>query len=205
MWGILNSVFFQTIIILLVGLFAFVNLSYKNHLHLKNSAQLLIFEIKEIEKQISDFRNVFRDATFYFAQPFTNDINWKKTRIYFVSIFDQDEYRLISELFSLALDLETEREILKRQINTTFLTKTKALQEETLKIASENIDLENSIYIEITKKYAEKVYLDNPDYIADLPKQNIGFLLSSYKNVSTSSAGEKLKKISESKFLNYFE
>lgn len=197
MWKFIDSNFFQTLVIFLVGLFIFVMYRINQREDLKRAAIILMMEIREIENSISKLIEQRKTNSFYFTTPIINENSWEKYKFLFIKIFDQDEYSLVNNFYDLAQRIEKERNIIVRQITLGFETKCVSLHQNTSILAKEmrNNNM-NEFGIECIK-LTEKIYSDTPGFEAFMPKELISILLEQFKAVTASTASSKLKKISK--------
>jgi len=191
----LNSNLFQTIIILVVGIFVFIVYIFRVWDERSRAAKILIMEIREIEGALKKLLEAVSSENPYSSSTIIKENSWEKYKFIFIKYLDQDEYALISEFYSTVCRIEKERSILIEQIITSFLTKCKALHESVVDTAKEKHDISNEEFLTITKKIAEKVCLDTPGFQSFVPQKLMNSLLQNIKYISTSTASLKIKKI----------
>jgi len=195
MYNFLNSTLLQTIIIFVVGLFAFLIYKFQKRYDRKIAATILIMEIREIEEALNKLREVVPIKNYYSSPPIIKGNSWEKYKFFFIKYLDADEYNLISEFYSTASRIEEERLILIEQIIISFKTKCKAFHESIVDIAKEKYGVNDDEFLDITKKIVQKVCLNTPGYLSDTPEKLMNLLLQNIKYITTSTAGLKIKRI----------
>jgi len=186
---------FQTITILVVGIFVFIMYLINIRDERSRAATILIMEIREIEGALKKLLEVVSSGDYYSSAPIIKENSWEKYKSIFIKYLDQDEYSLISEFYSIACRIEEERLILIKQIIISFETKGKALHESIVDTAKQKYDVSGDEFLAITKKIAEKVYMNTPGFLSTMPKELMSSLLRNIKYITTSTAGLKIKKI----------
>ena len=152
-------------------------------------------EIREIEGALKKLLEVASSGNFYSSAPIIKENSWEKYKFIFIKYLDQDEYSLISEFYSTVCRIEEERMILIKQIIFSFEAKGKALHESFIDIAKQKYESSNEEFLAITKKIAEKAYMDTPGFQSLVPQKLMSSLLKNIKYITTSTAGLKIKKI----------
>lgn len=195
MYNLLDSNLFQTITILVVGLFVFIIYKINIRDEKSRAATILIMEIREIERTLKKLLEVVSSGNYYSSAPIIKENSWEKYKFIFIKYLDQDEYSLISEFYSTVCRIEEERLILIKQIIISFETKCKALHESIVDTAKQNYDISSEEFLTIAKKIAEKVYVNTPGFQSAVPKELINSLLKNIRYITTSTASLKIKKI----------
>ncbi len=194
MWGFLDSNFFQTLIILIVGLFAFISYKLVKKDEIRKAANLILMEIRDIEKEIEGMKIV---TDFFTSSPVITTNSWDKNKHLLANFFDEDEFRLINDFYKTAYRIEEQRNLVREQICSTFIEKSKVMQQKAGDIAINEKD---------TDEFDKKVRIvyslisrHTPGLEGDRPKMLIKQLTSDSKMVTTTTAGIKLKNIAKSK------
>jgi len=196
MYNFLDSNLFQTITILVVGIFVFIIYKINIRDERKRAATILFMEIREIEGALKKLLEVVSSENYYSSAPIIKENSWEKYKSIFIKYLDQDEYSLISEFYSNVCRIEEERLILIKQTIISFETKCRALHESIVDTAKQKCDVGDDEFLNTTKKIAKKVYLNTPGFQSLVPKELMNSLLQNVKYITTSTAGSKIKKIS---------
>ena len=194
MYNFFYSNLFQTITILVVGLFVFIIYRANIKEERDRAATILIMEIRGIEEALKKLREVLSNMNIYSSAPIIKENSWEKYKFLFIKYLDQDEYGLISEFYSTACRIEEERSILIKQIIMSFETKCRALHESFVDIAEQKYDIGKEEFLDITEKITEKVCMNTPGYQSNTPRELMNSLLQNIKYITTSTAGSKIKK-----------
>jgi len=194
-----DSNLFQTIIILIVGLFIFIIPIINKEDERKRAATILIMEIREIEEALDKLRESERSDDIYYTAPIIKENSWVKYKFMFVKLLDQDEYSLISKFYSTVCRIEEERVMSIKQISLGFETKAIALHQAIVDVAKEEHNMEREEFLNRVNRVAKKVYLNTPGFEASMPKELMYSLLKDISYITTSTAGVKIKKVAKMK------
>lgn len=197
MYSFFDSNLFQTIIILIVGLFIFI--MYKINLYddKRKIAIILIMEIREIEKNLNKLSLEESKLSIYYSTPVLKENSWDKYKFNFVSDLDSDEYILLEKFYSNSTRIEEERLKIMKQITDGMQTKGNALHQAIVDVARQEPELTDEDFLIKAHKISKKVYLNTPGYEAGMPKELMRDLLQDKIMITTSTAGTKLKKIAK--------
>lgn len=187
----LDSNGFQTLIVFLVGLFAFVNYRIAKIDEKRNAASIIIMEIRDIEEQIDAIKDI---EDYYNTNPIITANSWEKYKYLFANELDQDEYKLIADFYVTACRIEEERSVIRQQICVTYVEKAKLLQKNISEQAYDCIGKEDE-YFRRAQGIATLMWKNNPVFEGDMPKNLLQKLVRECKYVTVTTAGKKLKEI----------
>ncbi|MHA7966722.1 hypothetical protein ACX93W_21660 [Paenibacillus sp. CAU 1782] len=189
-----DSNFFQTFIILIVGLFAFISYKVVKNDERRNAASIVLMEIRSIEDEL----NRLKDAKdLYATRPVISSNEWKTYKHILISELDYDEYTSIENLYRMASNIEQERQLYREHIEITIKEKARAFQEHASLIATQLWDKEKREYDERINKVAALFFPTTPEFKGRFPKELLEKLLNDYYPVTTTTAGQKIKFIAK--------
>lgn len=200
MYYFFNGDLFQTIVILFVGFFTFIAIRIQMVERKKQIAMLLLMEIRSIESKVEDFKAFDRDGgDVYTTQTVISTNSWEKYKHHFANDLNEDEHRRLNNFYDLAQRIEQERKVLRNQIILVFEGKAKGLQEQICLLAAQNLTDEGKFHNDI-RELSRLVGSNTPDYVGSRPRRLMVELAQECPDITTSSAGTELRKISKKKW-----
>lgn len=107
MWGFMNSIFFQTLMMFLIGTFIFVDYVIRRRStkkdELKNAARLITIELRHIAAAVSDIKS--NENLDYDKSVITTN-NWAKYNYLFRDLLDNDQWEIIDDTYDMARILD---------------------------------------------------------------------------------------------------
>lgn len=192
---ILNII--EILVILVVGFFAFVIYIITRRQEKQNAARIILMEIRNAEKSFSavnDFNSINETLTIL---P-TN--SWSNYNHFFVKAFDQDELSLVNDFYAKGQIAENERKVLNNFLNVALEEKSKCMVNTLTALALDDIKNNADLYecrkeLLVKRIHAEKYYFEGIS-----PRDRILSISKSITFITTSSAGQKLKRIAKIKY-----
>lgn len=161
----------------------------------KDAALILLSEIRNAEKSISQIKNTGELSEAVFVMP---ESSWSKFQHFFVSDLDVDELVLINDFYNFSILIQKELNMLNNQLDLAQEEKIKLTQSKLLELAEKHAgnksEYEKQKNIILNKGY----WLENAWFSPNAPKQKILRYANSVRFVTTSTCGKKLKQISNS-------
>lgn len=198
MYKFLNGNFFQTIIILLVGLFIFVvyNLQKKNEK--KKISALIIGEIRDLESRIDSLRSIpsqsYNPIIFYNFKSIGKNNSWEMYKHHYVNNLNVDEFDILNKFYDYAMAIEEHRKELKSTAAIIFEGKAKGLQEQVCIAATRNVKTPQDFQNDINVIY-NLISQMTPDYNGQLQTELLVTLLNECPVVSITTAGQVIHKL----------
>lgn len=199
MWEFLDSNFFQTLVIFIVGLFAFIVYKLEKRDEKRKAASVVLNEIRGIEREIENIKEVY---DFFTSSPVISTNSWDMYKYLFSGYLDEDEFKLINDLYKTAYRIEEQRNLVRVQIHEGFIEKSRTLQRKAGDIAINESDV---------TKFDEKIKLVHSllarntfGLEGNMPKDLINKLVRDCKSITTTTAGAKLKKVATPKLFSIF-
>jgi hypothetical protein len=121
--------------------------------------------------------------------------SWAKYNHYFVKDFDQDELSIINDFFAHAQTAENERLLYCDFLNIALKEKAERMQEALINLALDDIKNGENNYEQYKKLLADKVHKEDYFFEGTSPKANFLYHYKHMPFLTTSSVGQKLKKI----------
>ena len=210
MLDFLNSVGLQTLIELLVGGLALLVYKWQKKDRVKSVATAVLLEIQQAEKSVAILKKNMRRGYLNVDFKILQNDTWNKYKYLFAKVLDVDEMTAISDFYANAKILDESIEYEKKCFNedveqirinrqrvfTDFMRETvefiskgdtdggKAISE-----LQNKMNLFDNIYMNQPLQYSRY----NPQKILDDAKQS----LDNFSNLSTTTVGQKLKKLSK--------
>lgn len=193
-WATLNSQFLSTFTVFITGLFVFGVYILQKRNEKKDVATILINEIRTAEQAILGILNSKRIGELSIILP---NNTWEKSKHLFVKYLDQDEYNLINDFYTKCSMAENYRILYYRTLNDSVTAKSNHLQVSLIEMMKEAIEKpEGKIDYERRKqKLIEMANAENWLFEPNRPTTTLIEYITNIKNVSTTTAGSKLKQI----------
>ncbi|MEQ6357899.1 hypothetical protein ABNX05_25205 [Lysinibacillus sp. M3] len=200
MYKFLDSNLFQTIVILIVGLFAFVNYIWGKKDEQRKAANIIVMEIRDIEKQIERIKSADK---YFNSNPVITTNSWDKYKYLFSKILDDDEYTLIGDVYKNATLIEEFRKHASDQITASIMEKAILIPKISSEISLKHSGDKNA-YTEEFNRVFECFTQEVTLYESYMIRDHIRFLSNNYTNATTTSAGLKLKTIANKRLFFVF-
>ncbi|MFA5948069.1 MAG: hypothetical protein WC806_03795 [Candidatus Gracilibacteria bacterium] len=185
----LKSATFGSFITLVVGLFAIGLYIKKKEDFRSDAAGTLLMEIRYAERVIGEMRKKLSNFDTWVTILPSN--NWSKYNYLFTDELDQDEMDLINNFYNDCLIIEKGVSLL--DISTQLNQKGNHIQAVLATLAKDSSSSEQ--YNEGKKKFLEIFEKEDKTFQPKLPQERIVSVLNQIKEITTSTAGAKLKKV----------
>lgn len=198
-----TSNFFSGIITLVVGSVA-IYLYLRQKIDFKrDNASIILMEIRHAEKSLDGLKSGNAIINQFDIKILPTN-NWKKYNYLFIDDLDRDELDLINNFYNQCEIIDKNLEQIS--INVQLAQKHNCLHQAIIQIALEeskidpgNINLNEQNFKSKKERFLELTKRDNTTFIPDATKNAIDRALKSAKNITTTSAGNILKKIAKLK------
>jgi hypothetical protein len=211
----LDSNLFQSIITFSVGMLWFLAYYiYKEQQKERKEdiAKAMIFEIREAEKNITVFRNLWELTTankwiIYSKIKILTTNNWTCNVNLFIDILDEDDIHLMNSFYENCEKLNRELLNLQNIKNTGFIEKAKRIQWVKMDLLKDIFNKGDEFkepeklkikYYEESKKVTDILHDEEYWYESYTPMKDFIQVIMITKSVLNTSTGEKLKKIIKS-------
>lgn len=160
----------------------------------RDAARILLMEIRNAEKSITDIKNIKGVAETTFVMPVNS---WFKFQHHFVADLDSDELVLVNDFYNLCALIQKEVDILKSLLPISNEAKIKLTQEKLLELA-EKYSSDKKEYEKHKKAIlTDCFFLEKEWYVPSLPEYRILQHIPNIRYITTSSCGEKMKRIAK--------
>jgi len=194
LWTFLNSPSFSTLVVLISGLFAFSVYFLQKRNEKKDAATIIMSEIRTAEQAILGILNSKRIAELSIILP---NNTWVSRKHLFVRNLDQDEYNLVNDFYTKCSMAENYRLFYYNTLNESVTSKSNHLQVSLIEIMLESIKNGNG-KIEYENRKNQLIDMANAEnwlFAPNRPTTTLIEYITNMRNVTNTSAGEKLKKI----------
>lgn len=191
-------VWFATTFGTLLSVFVAVGLYlWKVNQDKRNAARILLMEIRNAEKTITDIKNFGTVAPTTFLMP---TASWAKSQHYFIEDFNIDELNLFNDFYNLCNLAQIEVDRLKNRWPISNEEKIKVTQQlfGTLAHDFSDPDISFDDNTEYKKKRDAIIHILNKEtggFQPELPIINLNSYLPNLRFITTTTCGNKLKKI----------
>lgn len=199
MYHFLDSNFFQTLIILLTGVFVFMIFILQKADEKKKAAIIIINEIRNAEDAINNIKTNRVINKLIQIMPVNS---WSKYNYLFVAKLDQDEYSLISDFYSKCEQSEKAKNNFFKIMDDSIAAKANHIQVKLIEMISDSIkgnsfqqdefNIKKTIFINETDRES---HLFNPL----TPRNEVIDFISNITLILPTSSGLKLKNIAKIK------
>lgn len=193
-WTILNSSGLSTLVVLVTGLFAFGIYFLQKRNEKKDAATIIVTEIRMAEQAILGILNIKRIGELSIILP---NNTWETRKHLFVGTLDQDEYNLVNDFYTKCEMAENYRLFYFRTLNESVKSKSNHLQVSLIELMIESIKNGNGS-VEYQERKGKLIAMANAeDWLFDpnRPTTTLIEYITNIRNITTTSAGGKLKKI----------
>lgn len=210
-----NSTLLQTIVTAIVGFAALAVYKWQKNDQLRSAATMLLLEIRQAERAVQRAREYIRQGDINVDLHILRSDTWDNNKHLFVKKLDRDEWDAITDFYDKARLLDGAiqyaqesfkenvaqirnnrqrifADITKDTIDQLAQARTDEEQRDIMGATQAKIDISNGLYGE---RQAQAVY--NPQKNLDDAKKCV----EDFSNISTTSVGQKLKRISRNKKL----
>ncbi len=209
MYDFFNGNLFQTLIMILVGSFAFGIYYFQKKDELKNAAAMVKLEIDNIEKALNNLKLTLLPEEIYKTAPLYQTLEWYKIRNLFIGKIDIENFNAINTFYEMVVISEDARSKMKEAIHLNRIDKINATQFHIssilCSIAQKDPDKNIQEILQKNKEEAllklaqfQKLYNDgdtSPDFLMKSATDHYNRALSSVFCISNTPAYEKLKKL----------
>lgn len=213
LYDLLNSNFFQTVVTVLVGLIAYAVYERQKSDLKKNAATSILLEVQNAERVISRIKESVRNGRLEIDYKLIQSNNWNKYQHLFSRDFDKDEWDEITDFYnkSILLDEAIRYNSLAfgndvEQIRSNKQRVLADFAKDLITEASGKSPIQNDELQKMLNEFNEKVkafdqtYMGKQGEFAYYPIKPINdakIYLEDLKKISTSSVGQKLKKLAK--------
>lgn len=199
----LNSTFFQTFAMLIVGLLTFLVYKRQKSDEIKNAAAIVKLEIDNIEKSLDRFKLTVVSEEIYKSAPLYQTLEWFKVRNLLINRLAPEIFDAINKFYETVITCEDARNKMKEAVHLNRIDKINAIQNKIQEILLRTIfenpcDTNNQILEECDRLAQKYMYLYNTtsyDFIMNSAIQHYENSLRLASKISNTPAYEKLKDI----------
>lgn len=194
-----NDPWFQTLVIFIVGLFAFISYRIQIINKYRNIASMLTNEICEIENSIKNLKSI---NNYYYSTPIFYTDTWNKYKYMFVKYLGQEDYTLINAFYINAKQIEAERLFIKNIIEVTLTEKAKIFQRLNKELILKNLD-DLDKYVPDVNAAFKILSPPGPEFSSSFSYEYINKLMLEIRMVTSTMAFQKLEKASNKKWYSF--
>lgn len=191
---IVNSNGLATLVLLITGISAFATYYLQKRNEVRDAATILLNEIRNAERTISAIHRtkVINDL----AIILTNN-SWHKYSHLFAQRLDQDEFTQVSDFYKICEISENYRKLLIQIRNDGISAKARYVQAGLMDLAMKALET-NAVDVDPEKRKTFIEMMNKEDFLfsANTPITMMIELISDIPQLTTSSAGAKIKKFS---------
>lgn len=198
--SLVNSNLFLAATAFLVGTFAiYLYISQKNN-YKQDAANIILMEIRHAESIIDQIK---KSESIEASQILLPTNNWSKYNYLFIKDLDRDELDLVNnfynqcELINKSLSQLSISSQLEQKSNAIHSALVQLAMEESKLSADDNVNRTNFNYKK--ERFLNIIHFDGYAFQPDLPRNKIIKTLICIDKITTSSAGNKLKRIAKLK------
>lgn len=193
----LNSEALATAVLLITGISAFATYFLQKRNEVRDAATILLNEIRNAERTIS---NIHHSKNINDLTIILSGNSWGKYSHLFARKLDQDEFNQVSEFYKKCELAESYRKLWLQIRNESIAAKARYIQSSLIALISESILNGSDDQSHQLKRQKLIDMTDQEDHLFN-PSAPINTLIEHISNipqVTTSSAGTKIKKLSDS-------
>ena len=165
-----------------------------------DAARVLVMEIRNAEKTITDIKNTQVVSEASFILPINS---WQKLQHFFIKNLDFDELALLNDFYNLCLLAQNEIDRMKSFLPISNEEKIKLTQRKLIELAekhntnTKNFD-KNSDYLKEKNAILDDLfYVETSWFQPNISSARVMTYLQNIRFISTSSCGQKLKKFAK--------
>lgn len=208
----LNSNLFQTLAVIVAGLVAYIVYRKQKYDHKKDAANSILLEIQSAERTISKVRETVRNGRLEIDATILQSDSWTKYKYLFNRDFDKDEWDAITDFYNRARLLDGAI----KYNNTAFANDVEQIRanrqrilanyaKDLIKHASSSQEQNpDQLMQDFNSKVSvfDQIYMGKQGEFAYNPQKPIDdakVYLEDLKTITTTTAGQKLKKLARAK------
>lgn len=192
--AIVNSDGLATLVLLITGISAFATYFLQKRNEVRDAATILLNEIRSAEITISAIHRtkVINDLAIILTSN-----SWYKYSHLFAQRLDQDEFTQVSDFYKICEISENYRKLFIQIRNDSITAKSRYVQAGLMSLAMKALE-NNAVDVDPEKRRNFIEMMNKEDFLfsANAPITTMIELISDIPQLTTSSAGAKLKKLS---------
>lgn len=182
-------------ILLVVGAFAAFGVYYwQKRDEKKKAARVLLMEIRNAETEIKNLKEISVVSDYSSVLPASN---WGKYNHLFVKDLDRDELTLVNNFYNSCQLVENEIKQLRGALSVAMEEKMKIIQVKLLELIDKEENEES--YKKQKERILELFHKEDYWFLPSAPREKLLRYLQNISFVTTSTAGQKFKKIADLK------
>lgn len=192
------SVYFDGIATLLTGGVAIGVFYWQKREKRMQAARILLLEIRNAEKTISEIKNSQAVTESSFILPVNS---WQKLQNLFITDFDNDELATLNDFYNLCSLAQKEVDRINSFLPMAIEEKIRLTQQKLLELAEKhktegNTFGKGSNYLKEKEEILNAIFYNEADWFSPkMPASKLVSYLQNIRYITTSSCGQKLKKI----------
>jgi hypothetical protein len=190
----LNSSLFQTAVIFITGLTAFIIYHMNKYNEKKEAARIIINEIRIAEKAIQEIKN--KKQVFELSVILPNN-TWQHKKHLFINILDDDELNLINEFYYRCSFADLYRKMIFDVRNEAIFAKSNYMQEKLIDIMHETINNPGKSYESEKQILIGMTNNEGWIFAPETPTASVIEYIENIVLITPTNAGTRLKKIAK--------
>lgn len=184
-----NSTFFIGLITILVGSIAWLLYLEQKKDKKRDAASIILMEIRYAERTLDEYRRYQPD--YDGGTMLLPTSNWEEYNYLFVKDLDRDELDSINNFYNQCRRID--RAVSQMSLAPQLEAKAASIHEVIVQIAKETSTEDE--FVKGRETFLRKAEPDNYRFVPETPKKNIEKALQNIGSITTSTAGEKLKRV----------
>ena len=208
-----NSIGFQTLVELLVGTVALLVYRFQKKDKLRSAATTLILEIQQAERAVVKAKECIRKGDLNENIHILQSDTWEQNKYLFTKVLDKDEWDSITEFYDKArlLDesIEHTRKYFDNDVEQIRINKQRAfanISMDTMSVILDSDKKDNDAIMRVMRNRMslfDDLYMSQQDKMRYHPQKifdDAKYCVEDFSNISTTSVGQKLKKIARNRW-----